>query len=338
MISVEFRDWVNEKVMHYLPKNSVKTGDKIICRCPICGDSKKNTMKKRGYYYLKTSSYHCFNCEANYTGMKLLEVLSGEDYNTLHKEYVNMMYDGKHFCSVAKMASFDKNDKGKVLYHLKNVIKPEWKHELSDKAKEYLKNRGVLEAPFLKEELYSYFTKKGDEYILIPWRINGIDCYFQLNDFEKHNKSGMKYIFPKNKDKMIYGLDNIDLSMKYIIVFEGVYDSLFVKNGVCLGGKNITEFQYDLIKRRYPNHRICLALDNDLPGLTSAAKILMDKSKPNEFSFFKWFSDDTTQKDINDYVIYKNNVNIFKDRKIVESCIVDPIVMKMWLMKKGLIK
>lgn len=52
----------------------------------------------------------------------------------------------------------------------------------------------------------------------------------------------MKYIFPKDKKKLVYGLDNIDISWPYIIVFEGVYDSVFVKNGISVGTKAITDY------------------------------------------------------------------------------------------------
>ena len=336
MISIEFRDWVNDKVVDYLPKNSVRTGDKINCRCPLCGDSKKNVMKKRGYYYLKTASYHCFNCDASLTGMKLLEHLSGSDYTSLRNEYMKMMYDGKHFRYAIAPSSKDKKDS--LLFDLKNVVKPEWKKPLSDKAKAYLSNRKIFDAPFLKDEFYSYFSKKGDEYILIPWKLNGYECYFQLNDFEKHNKMGMKYIFPKNMDKMIFGLDNIDLSKNYIIITEGVYDSLFLPNAICVGGRFLTEKQHQIIKKRFPKMELVYSYDNDKAGLESMAKVLSDKKSCNDFKFFKWFSDDTKEKDINDYILSHNDVNIFKNDKYVESCIIDPIIMKMWLMKKGYLK
>ena len=54
-------------------------------------------------------------------------------------------------------------------------------------------------------------------------------------------------MFPKGKKKLIAGLDNIDISWPYIIVFEGFYDSLFVKNGICSGTKSITDYQLKLI-------------------------------------------------------------------------------------------
>ena len=334
MISAEFRDWVNEKVLSYLPIQRQRVGDKIICRCPLCGDSKKNSMKKRGYYYLNTASYYCFNCGENLTGMKLLERLSGEDYQSLKDEYIRMVYDGKHFSSrptTSRSVKYASNS----LFSLKNVVKKEWKNPLSDKAKEYLEKRKVLDSPFLRENLYSYYSKKGDEYILIPWKMNGTDCYFQLNDFEKHNKNGMKYIFPKNMDKMIYGLDNINLKYDFIIITEGVYDSLFLPNCIAVGGRFISDSQLDIVRKRFPKMKLCLSFDNDGPGLESMKKSLKDKRY--NFSYFKWFGDDTKQKDINDYILANGNANIFKNEEYVQSCIVDPVIMKMWMSRKGIL-
>lgn len=335
MISVDFRDWLNEKVISYLPKGSVRSGDKIMCRCPLCGDSKKNSMKKRGYYYLRTGSYHCFNCDANCTGMKLLEILSGDDYGTLHSEYVRRIYDGRHFGNVSSTVC-DKENRNGVLSEIRNVVNPKWKQPLSDKAREYLNGRLVLKAPFLKEELYSYYAKSGCEYILIPWKINGIDCYFQLNDFERHSKSGLKYVFPKNTEKMVYGLDNIRMDIGYIVVMEGVYDSLFVPNAVCIGGKTMTDHQLEIIRKRYPRHRILLSFDNDTPGLRAMANSLLDKRY--NFGYFRWFDDNTAEKDINDFVKRTRNPKEFADVGFLESHAIDSVMMKMWLLRKGFVK
>lgn len=325
----DFNTWINDKVLTYLPKNSIRSGDKINCRCPICGDSKKNSMKKRGYYYLTTSTYHCFNCDASLTGMKLLEHLSGSDYIQLKDEYVRMMYDGKHYSAVSSIFAKKVKTDNSIMFSLKNVLKNEWKHELSEKAITYLSNRKVLNAPFLKENFYSYYSKKGDEYILIPWKLNGVDCYFQLNDFEKHNNMGMKYIFPKNMDKMIYGLDNIDLSKKYIIVFEGVYDSLFVPNAICVGGKTVTDKQLEIIKKRYPNMKLYLSFDNDKPGIKALKKSLNDDRY--DFGYFKWFDENTKEKDINDFILTKNDINFFN--KNIENMLLDKVIMKLEMLK-----
>lgn len=335
-MNIELRDWVNDEILPYLPTNRIRQGDKILFRCPICGDSKKNISKKRGYYYLKTASYHCFNCDANLSGMKLLQVLSGEEYEELRSKFFKTMFDGKHYNSVSSRDYTQKSTKQDNILQLTNVLKPEWKKPLTETAETYLRGRFVLDAPFLKEKFYSYISKNGGEYILIPWKINGMDAYFQLNDFLKIGKGGRKYVFPKNKDKLVYGLDNIDITFPYLICFEGVYDSLFVPNGLAIGGKNLTELQEKILRKRFPNHNIVYALDNDKPGLLATAKSL-ERGTTTRTLYFKWFDSSTKEKDINDLVKSTGNVNIFRDKNYVKSLIIDSITMKMWLSKNGYI-
>jgi hypothetical protein len=219
-----------------------------------------------------------------------------------------------------------------ALGNITPLVKADWKNPLTENAKEYLSNRKVLEAPFLQEELYSWISKEGKEYILIPWKINSIGCYYQLNDFQKLDKYGRKYIFPSKTEKAVYGLDNVDLGWQKVILFEGVYDSLFVKNGFAIGGKSLTDYQYKLITERYPKHQLVLALDNDDAGLKSVASII--QKYPNRFKFFKWFGERTKAKDINDYVLEKNDVDLFTDKKKLDRMIVSSLEMKLFLAKK----
>ena len=329
MLCYEYIQFLNEKVLEFLPHNYVKIGDKLNMRCPICGDSKKSSTKKRGWYYMKNASFYCFNCSTGMSGIKFLEFISGNSYADIRKEYMKLyLKTGK---SLSLSASYDIPSEEPSVFQLQSIVKPEWKQALSDKAKAYLSERKVTEAPFLKENLYSCYTKKGEEYIMIPWRLNGVDAYFQLNDFQKLHS--LKYIFPKDKKKLLYGLDNIDISWPYIIVFEGVYDSLFVKNGIATGTKSVTDYQLKLIKERFPRHQLVISFDNDKAGISSMVKLLKNGS---DFKYFKWFNKNTQQKDINDYVISKGNVNIFTNTSILEKMIVDKLLMKMFLIQSGL--
>ena len=338
--SDDYKEFINEKLMQYLPSNRTVRGDDINFRCMFCGDSKKSSTKKRAHYSLSKCIFHCFNCDASMTGMKLLEHLSGSNFEEIKSEYIRLKIknEGHGFggaiplgLSSVNDCSSRKFDFGKIV----QVVDHNWEKPLSDIAKEYLSKRKVLNAPFLKEKLYSYYDKRGLEYILIPWKLNGVEGYYQLNDFQKKDKFERKYIFPK-MEKIVYGLDNIDLSFPYVICFEGVYDSLFVKNGICVGGKTLSDFQKEIIHRRYPKHQIVLAYDNDMPGFESFMKVI--RKSPNEFKFFKWFNVGTKEKDINDLVLSKNDPNIFSDRNIIEDKIVSAIGMKMFLMEKGVWK
>ena len=144
---------------------------------------------------------------------------------------------------------------------------------------------------------------------------------------------GRKYIFPSSKEKLIYGLDNIDLSFPYIICFEGVYDSLFIPNAVAIGGKSLTAFQHELLKKRYPSHEIVLSYDNDMPGMKAMMKQI--KLHPMEYKYFKWFDLNTKEKDINDYIIKNNNPRLFYNKDFVKNMIVGAASMKLFLLQKG---
>lgn len=329
-------EMINEEVLPYLPTDRIREGNKLLFRCPICGDSKRFLNKKRGYYYLTSASYHCFNCDITISGIRLLSILSGEDFDTVNARFFGKIFDGKHYTTATEGHSLDSpNHEADSIFAFKSVVNPKWKMPLTDRAREYLSRRRVLEAPFLKESLYSYVAGNGNEYILIPWRINGVDAYYQLNDF-LGIREGRKYVFPKGLEKTVYGVDNIDLMFPYIICFEGVYDSLFVPNGVAIGGKNLTNRQARFLKKRFPHHKLVMSLDNDRAGLEAMARSMRSTNLPYRMMYYRWFDANTKAKDVNDLVLETGNVNILSDKKIVSSRMETQISMAMWLAGRGI--
>lgn len=328
-LSYEYIQFLNEKVLEFLPHNYVRVGDKLNMRCPLCGDSHKDARKKRGWYYLSNASYYCFNCSKGMSGINFLQFISGNSYDQIKKEYLKLCF--KHGINMSLSSHYEVPNSEPSIFQVQSIVKPEWKQPLSEKALKYLSNRKVINAPFYKDPLYSCYSKSKEEFIMIPWRLNGVDAYYQLNDFQKlHN---LKYIFPKDKKKLIAGLDNIDLSWPYIIIFEGYFDSLFVKNGICVGTKAVTDYQLKLIKERFPKHQIVISFDNDLAGIQSMIKLLKSN---NDFKYFKWFNKNTKEKDINDYILAKDNVNMFVNKAVLEKLIVDKLLMKMYLIQNNL--
>lgn len=331
MLSYEYIQFLNEKVMQYLPHPYVVVGDKINFRCMICGDSKKSSTKKRGWWYMRSASFFCWNCGTAMSGIKFLKLLSGSDYESIHKEYVNLfLKSGLDSSLSSTLWKPTVDDDEPNIFNLK-PIDLSMKKPLTDKAKAYLSKRMIFDAPFLKEPLYSVISKNGiEEYILIPWKLNGIDAYYQVNDFLKFKP--MKYMFPKNKKKLIYGLDNIDPNYKKIFAFEGVYDSLFVKNGIATGTKSITDYQMKLIKDRWPYHEIVAAFDNDEPGF-AATKKMIELGKLSKF--FVWFDNETKDKDINEHIISKNDPNAFSLPSVLDKMVYDSLKMKLWMINNG---
>ena len=78
-----------------------------------------------------------------------------------------------------------------------------------------------------------------------------------------------------------------------------------------------------------------ISFDNDEAGLASMIKLM---KSDNDFKYFRWFNQNTKEKDVNDYVIAKNNVNIFSKADVLERMIVDKLLMKMYLLRNGLWK
>lgn len=331
MLSYEYIQFLNEKIIQYLPQPNVRVGDKINFRCPCCGDSKKSTTKKRGWWYMRSASFFCFNCGASMPGIKFLKMLSGADYGTIHREYVNLFLKSGLDSSLSS-AIWTPNDTDEPsVFNLKSILDPAMKKPLTEQAKAYLAKRRVFDAPFFKEPLYSLLSKdQKEEYILIPWKVNGIDAYYQVNDFLK--LKSMKYMFPKGKKKLIYGLDNVDPSYKKIFAFEGVYDSLFVKNGIATGTKAITDYQMRLIKERWPHHEVVVAFDNDLPGFSSTKKMI---ESGRASKFFVWFDSKTKEKDINEKVIAEGNTKLFVSPKKLDTMVYDQLQMKLWMLSNG---
>jgi len=64
------------------------------CRCPLCGDSRKNKSKARGYFYdvKNNTNYKCHNCGVNLSFNNFLKKL---DPN-LHRQFsIEKFKDGK---------------------------------------------------------------------------------------------------------------------------------------------------------------------------------------------------------------------------------------------------
>lgn len=90
MMSYEYIQFLNEKIIEYLPHDKVQVGDKYNFRCPICGDSHKSKRKRRGWWYKKSASFFCFNCSTGMSGIRFLEAVSGANYDEIKKEFLKL--------------------------------------------------------------------------------------------------------------------------------------------------------------------------------------------------------------------------------------------------------
>jgi transcription elongation factor Elf1 len=104
-------------------------------RCPICGDSKKNKNKARGYLYQvkNNTNFKCHNCGVNISFNNFLKQID----STIHKQYIFEKFkdgnSGKNFVFEEPKFKFEKPQFNQKLNLLKSSE--------NEKSKKYLESR-----------------------------------------------------------------------------------------------------------------------------------------------------------------------------------------------------
>jgi len=224
--------------------------------CPLCGDSKKNLSKARGYVFAKGANlfYSCHNCGV---GTNLANLIKNVD-GSLLKEYVLERFKERKELTnnVTRRAidivppRFDKVDKQKVFEHA------EW----CDKLPEGHFCLNYIRARQIPEKFYSklLFTSKYKQFVdaLIPDHGKKLvdDARLIIPFYNKDNvligiagraleTNDYKLRYLKIKvtdtlDRLVYGIDAIDTSLPVKIV-EGEIDSMFLSNCIASGDSSL---------------------------------------------------------------------------------------------------
>jgi len=205
-------------------------------RCPICGDSKKNKTKTRGYLYtIKADvNFRCHNCGASMTFSNFLKEIDP----VVHKQYV--------------FERFKQGSTGRGTVVEEPVFKfeaPTFKSSIDlplastiDVSRIYLEKRKLDPTKFYYAERFVEYVNshkqsmdvKEHPRIIIP-------LYYQKNlvgvQGRALNSNSVKYIttiFYDDAPK-IYGLDNIRRDAP-VFVTEGPFDCTFILNSIAMCG------------------------------------------------------------------------------------------------------
>ena len=264
-------------------------------RCPICGDSKKNKSKTRGYLYAvkANTNFKCHNCGAS---MSLNNFIKEID-STLHKQYT--------------MEKFKSGHTGRNFVNEEPVFKfeaPKFKTKIKlPKASEHPRPAGYLTARKLDPENFYYAkhfkefansikhtfddTRYEEERIIIP-------LYYKKNLIGFQGRSidpnPIKYITVMINDESpkIYGLDNIRTDAP-VYVTEGPFDSPFISNAIAMCGA-------DADVRRWGISNPVWIYDNEPRNREITNRI--SKTIDSGESVVIW-PDNIDDKDINDMVM-----------------------------------
>ena len=279
--------------------------------CPVCGDSKKNLTKARGYAFAKGNDYfyRCHNCGVSTNVGNLIKHID----STTHKEYVLERYtsgrtnNANSANAVLQISApkFGKLQKQKVFEHA------EWCDKLPNQhfCLEYLKRRQIPKDVYkllLFTSKYADFVTSiypehgkqliNDARLVIPFYDENDDLIAVSGRALETSDNSLRYVTVRtnqSQNKLIYGLDRIKSSEKILLV-EGPLDSLFLNNCLASGDANLA------LTAKEIEGDITLIFDNE-PRNKEILK-MMNKAIDTGHSMVIW-PESMEGKDINEMVM-----------------------------------
>lgn len=257
--------WIDDKYARLLSSSvrNFKRTDKYKYQfsCPLCGDSKKDATKARGYLYAKGQkmAFYCWNGCGGATFNRLLKTVNPY----LHRQYITEKYVTRRDPAPIAEPINDSNPFEIVKEQPKNIFDSLLiRCDLLDAnsiAIQYLKSRQIDESYW--NVLYScddinilktVFTNYEDkEFVAEPRLVIPVyDKQDKLNGAVTRAflpESKLRYVNFKTEleeEKLIYGLHDYDPGKK-IIVVEGIFDSMFPSNAIACNTMDFSgSFQY----------------------------------------------------------------------------------------------
>jgi hypothetical protein len=280
------------------------------CRCPICGDSKKNKNKARGYFYRTKDHilYKCHNCHASMSlgnFLKAIDTFLFDQYRIeVYKEANPTNVPVPAYDKLIHKPVFNYNEVGGDLYKIPSIASLPNGHF----AKEYVAGRRIPEKYwkelFFAEDFRKFIDetfpehnknlKTGEPRLIIPFFNE--KKILQGCQGRAFGKDQIRYITIRASDDMkkVFGLDRIDFT-KPIHVVEGPLDSLFLENSIATMDASlhrvigiVGDYDYIFVHDNEPRNKEILKAMRQT--IETGKKVCI-------------WSNDIEQKDINDMVL-----------------------------------
>ena len=309
-------DWIDQKyiglVSNRLQRFKRVNNTTFNFRCPLCGDSKTNKFKTRGYIVEKPvvgTLFYCHNCNESISFLNFLKRVEP----TLAEEYKRDKFLEKgqdepqpkeEVPDISKITVPTFLQGNSPLKELKKISQLRPDHPV----KKYVQKRGIpsnfhyklFYAPKFKEWVNRIIPEKfsadNDEpRLIIPF----LDSEGNLFGFQGRSfrKDGIRYItimIDESKPK-VYGLDTVNEKGK-IFVVEGPIDSMFLPNCIAMAGSSV---KLEVIFPTKPKNEIVIVMDNEPRNKQIVERI--DKYVDEGYNVCIW-PESVVEKDINDMV------------------------------------
>lgn len=260
------------------------TGNQVYAfRCPICGDSRKDLRKTRGYLLWDTgkayTKFYCHNCGASSPLSYFLQDVAQDLYMAYKVEKfgssMNVSAESKIEKKLTSTSTADKFADPLMLCQTLNECSGD-----NIIVRQYAEERKIPSSLF--NELYAttdvnLITKRLDKYkdtdypqspmLVIPfYRNDGSFSYIQNRVATKDVIDDFRFLTLQTDEvgPKLYGESRVDWK-KPVYVLEGPIDAMFITNGVANAGAS-SSMRYvadKLTACNAPKSNICMLFDND---------------------------------------------------------------------------
>jgi len=304
--------WLEVKYIHLLSpqldKFKAKKPTLFQCRCPLCGDSKKNKNKSRGYIYEQKGEfwYKCHNCGIPLPFHAFLKRLDHSLYEQYTYERLQdnqgERFDNSGYQPPKKTETTPDPFSG--LTRLSDL-------RLNHYARTYLKKRHIPDS-FLPT-LYFCQTFKKFVNSLIPGKYsstvyeeariiiplvtrNKTVIGFQGRSLDPRNMLRYITIILDENLARFYGLERVNFNKRFYIL-EGPFDSMFLENAVAVCGSDVIS---SLEKIDADKDRAVIVYDNEPRNKEIVTK--MEKTIKDGWRICVW-PQGFDYKDVNESIV-----------------------------------
>lgn len=276
-------------------------------KCPLCGDSKKNKNKTRGYLYFKDGKYvfHCHNCNKSCLFYNLLKMVAPDLYDRYLMERYSKQESNTENLFLPKKITISSNEPLKALKKI-SLLSP------NHKAKQFVVSRQIptpfhaelFFCPNFKEWTNSIIPGKfnlsegTDEARLVIPLLDQNNVMFGFQGRSLDPRSQLRYISIMMNEDMpkLFGLHKVNTNIRYYVV-EGPIDAMFISNTIASCGGILTS---ELEKSRENLENATIVYDNEPRNKEIVQNMLTALKKG--FKVCVWPSSEKS-KDINDMVL-----------------------------------
>jgi hypothetical protein len=290
MINVPEQYSINKFYQYAYRVKHNKYNNTYQAECPICREGSSSGKKRRCYFIPKKELIFCHNCGWSSKPLKWICKVSGDTINEIINEIKENDYDygiqevkdkvkpERYIPDIPDdcIELFEIN-REELIDNGESILTKD-QSQIVEKCLKFIESRNLNIAVNRPKSLYvSFRDPTHKNRLIIPfYDTKGKIVFYQSRkviDFDPKPR----YISKTNGDKTIFGIDKVTNDSDYVFVFEGPFNSFFMKNGVAVGGiqdsqQTFTQKQQDQWDTHLRFYKRIFVLDSQWKDKTSLSK------------------------------------------------------------------